>query len=157
MNESDVWLLYVAMEDARDDRTFKGFVDKLTLGITRVLGKLGNVSRSKIWYVVSIRPARAWMLLFICIYDVKQKVFRVCWTYDLQRKPQQRNDTFSRGSRYDVVSIQTYDCHSGSLMCSHRMCSSCFLEKQLCFAWGSERFLSNDRWIYTYLELQDGK
>ncbi|XP_056586944.1 tubulin polyglutamylase complex subunit 2 [Triplophysa dalaica] len=31
------------MEDARDDSTFKGFVDKLTLGITRVLERLPGV------------------------------------------------------------------------------------------------------------------
>lgn len=37
------------MEDARDDSTFKGFVDKLTLGITRVLGKMAvlNVFREQ--------------------------------------------------------------------------------------------------------------
>ncbi|XP_065100131.1 tubulin polyglutamylase complex subunit 2 [Paramisgurnus dabryanus] len=36
-------VLCVTMEDASDDRTFKGFVEKLTLGITRVLESIPGV------------------------------------------------------------------------------------------------------------------
>jgi len=33
------FLRYFGMEEVKDEKTFKGFVDRLTLGITRVLGE----------------------------------------------------------------------------------------------------------------------